>query len=295
MAAKKKAAKKKASIQIHMAQLVPESQLAEHPRNSNKQSRHTHKELKKSIKEEGFDENLIVCPRDDGQTGYFIVSGNHRFKIGKSLGMTEFPCVVREDWADVQQQIQLVRRNYHRGKIDKTAFTAAVNDLAADSALSLDLIQEQMGFSDPDAFAELYEEEKALEAKIAEAATGGNAGGGGGGGAANKVRMIDDLGLVLSTIFERFGDTAPHSFIVFPAGGKNHMYVNVTPALKRILETIAQGCVQQQLDMNIVLGGLLAIGMDNSSFKTVDADTNRVVDRGSEVGDSELALPDTLE
>lgn len=289
MAAKKKTTPKKTGVQVHMAQLVPAAQLAEHPRNSNKQSRHTHKELKRSIKEEGFDENLIICPRDDGQDGYFIVSGNHRFKIGKSLGMSEFPCVIRDDWEQVQQQIQLVRRNYHRGKIDKASFTAAVNALSEDSALSLDLIQEQMGFSDPDSFAELYEEEKAREERIAEAVAGGNSGGG--GGAANKVRMIDDLGLVLSTIFERFGDSAPQSFLIFPAGGKNHMYINVTPALKRILETVAQGCVQQQLDMNIVLGGLLAIGMDNSAFKTLEPEADRIVERGSEVGDDNFTLP----
>lgn len=274
----------KEKIKVFVAELIDSSLLTQHPNNSNKQNRHTHKELKESIRDNGFDENLLICPRDDGEPGYYIISGNHRYKAGKSLGMKEFPCVVRNDWVEVEQQIQLFRRNYVRGKTDKDAFTEAVNKLATEHAIGLDIIQERMGFEDADKFAEYYQEEKDRDSKVAAAITAGGAGGG-----ASKVKMIDDLGLVLSTIFERFGDTAPSSFIIFPAGGKNHMYIQCTPALKRILETVAQGCVQQQLDMNIALGGLLSIGMDNSSFKGPKPSQNdRIVDAGSEVGDSDL-------
>lgn len=284
---KKKTPAKKAKVVVHQAQMIDVMMLDEHPDNSNKQNRHMHKELKASIKENGFDESLLVCPKPDGDPGYYIVSGNHRYRAGKALKMTEFPCVVRNDWDTVEQQIQLVRRNYVRGKTDKDAFTAAVNKLSSEAAIGLDIIQERMGFEDADMFSEYYQKEKARDEKIADAITGGGAGGG-----ASQVKMIDDLGLVLSTIFERFGDSAPYSYIVFPAGGKNHMYVQCTPALKRVLETVAKGCVQQSLDMNIVLGGLLAIGMDNSNFKTESPENDTIVNRGSEVGSADLELPD---
>jgi len=277
--------KKKPEIEVFQAEMLSTQSLSEHPNNANKQNRHMRKELKESILENGFDETLLVCPRTDGEDGYWIVSGNHRYRAGKSLGMSVFPCVIREDWDSVEQQIQLVRRNYVRGKLDSTAFSVAVDKLAAEASIGLDVIQERMGFEDPDMFAEYYKQEKSREAKIAEAVTAGGAGGG-----ASSVKMIDDLGLVLSTIFERFGDTAPYSYIIFPAGGKTHMYVQVTPALKRIMEAVAQGCVQQGLDMNIALGGLLAIGMDSSNFKTGTPDNDRIVDRGSEVGDADLEL-----
>lgn len=277
---------KKQEIKVFQSEMVDSVLLTQHPNNSNKQNRHTHKELKASILENGFDETLLICPRDDGEAGYLVVSGNHRFKAGKSLGMTEFPCVIRDDWNSVEQQIQLVRRNYVRGDINKEAFTEAVNKLAAEAAVGLDIIQERMGFEDPDMFAEYYQEEKEREAAVADAIMSGDASSG-----AGQAKMIDDLGLVLSTIFERFGDTAPYSFIVFPAGNKAHMYVQVTPALKRILETVAQGCVQQQLDMNIALGGLLSIGLDQSSFRTGTPDNDKIISRGSEEGDAELELP----
>jgi hypothetical protein len=275
--------KKLADIKIHTVVILDAEELSEHPDNSNKQNRHVHKELKESITANGFDENLLVCPKPDG-AGYYVISGNHRLKAGKSLGMTKFPCVIREDWDSIEQQIQLIRRNYVRGDIDSAAFTKAVNALASEAALDMAIVQERLGFEDADMFAEYYEKEKEQSERVADAIMSGGIGGG-----ASKVKMIDDLGLVLSTIFEKYGDTAPHSFIIFPAGGKAHMYVQCTPALKRILETVAQGCVQQQLDMNIALGGLLAIGMDQSSFKT-KPDQEKIVREGSDVGSPDLSL-----
>ncbi len=276
---------KKKQIKVYQSEMIDAILLSEHPNNSNRQNRHVKKELKESILEHGFDETLIVCPRTDGEPGFWIVSGNHRYRAGKGLGMTQFPCVKREDWDSVEQQIQLVRRNYVRGEINKTAFTEAINKLAVEAAIGLDVIQERLGFEDPDMFAEYYQQEKDKEAIIAEAITSG-----GGGGGASSVKMIDDLGLVLSTIFERFGDTAPFSYLIFPAGNKVHMYVQCTPALKRIIEAVAQGCVQNQIDMNIALGGLLAIGMQNSSFKSGEPDKDRIVDCGTEVGEADLEL-----
>jgi len=184
---------------------------------------------------------------------------------------------IRNDWDKVEQQIQLVRRNYVRGKLDKTSFTQAINSLAEEQALGLDSIYERMGFEDADMFAEFYQKEKATERKVAHGAV-----------SAPQVKMIDDLGLVLSSIFERFGDTVPQSFIIFPVGNKNHLYVQCTPALKRTIEAVAQQCVAQGLDMNIALGGLLAIGMDGSNFKKTKPDIEKVVKRGSEVGDKDL-------
>jgi len=276
--------KTKGDIRVHEVILVDGVLLSEHPQNSNKQNRHVQRELKKSIKENGFDENLIVCPRDDGEEGYWVVSGNHRFRAGSSLGMKQFPCVVREDWNTVDQQIQLVRRNYVRGKIDKTAFTSAVNRLSEEAALDLDTIYERMGFEDADLFAEYYQKEQESESKVAAAVSSNNK-----SKSRDAAKVIDDLGLILSSLFERYGDTVPQSFIVFPAGGKNHMYVQTSPALKRILEEVAEMCVQKGMDMNIILGGLLAIGMENSHFKT-QPKVEEIVESGSEVGSSELDL-----
>lgn len=267
------------TVQVHQSKMIHKDELFTHPSNSNKQSKHVFSEIRKSIRENGFDETLLVVPRSEEEGfGYWIVSGNHRFLAGVAEGVVSFPCVVRDNWDEVKEQIELVRRNYIRGGIDKDAFTVAVDTLAEGHAMSVDDIRAEMGFADSETFMDLYRAEQEQQIEI-ERTRSDNA---------PKVKMIDDLGMVLSGIFEQYGDTVDHSFIIFPAGGKNHLYVAATPALKRVLETVAGKCIAEHMDINLMLGGLLVIGMENSQFKTTDADVERIIDAGTEEGSSEF-------
>lgn len=266
-------------VEVHRSKLIHKSELFVHPDNSNEQSKHMFAELRKSIRENGFDETLIVVPRDEEEHGhgYWIVSGNHRFKAGVAEGMEKFPCVIREDWDPVKEQIELVRRNYVRGQIDRDKFTVAVDTLAEGHALAVDEIREEMGFEASDDFLDYYKQEHERQQTV-ERVRSENA---------PKVKMIDDLGMVLSSIFEEFGDTVDQSFIIFPAGGRKHMYVAVTPALRRVLSDIAEKCVAENLDINMVLGGLLVIGMENSQFKT-EPKNPEIVNKGTKEGPTYL-------
>ena len=249
----------KKNVAVHMPEMIPTELLTEHPRNSNKQSKHMFKQLRESIREQGFDETLTVVPRDDGNDGYWIVAGNHRFRAGVAEGMDEFPGVVRKDWDAVQQQIEIVRRNYVRGAIDKDSFTIAVNTLSAEQELSVAEIREAMGFEDTEAFLDYYKEENERQERAMAAAVEHRS-------SAPAINMIDDMGLVLSTIFEEHGDTVPYSFLIFPAGGRNHCFVAATPALVRSMTSVAEYCIANHLDINVVLGGLLTIGIDTSGM-----------------------------
>jgi len=236
--------------------MITRALLFKHPSNSQKQSKHEFAELRKSIRENGFDESLLVVPREDGE-GYWIVAGNHRFDGGSAEGMEEFPCVVRDDWDSVKSKLELVRRNYVRGKLDKDAFTAAVNELRDEHGMALDDIMEQMGFENMDNFSAYFREEKEKEEKIAREVASSDAG---------VIKMIDDLGLIISAILNKYGDTVVNSFIIFPTGGKNHLFIAANPGLKKTLEQIAAGCVAQHLDINVALAGILAIGLAQTNF-----------------------------
>lgn len=270
-----------ASMKVHLAKLLPVALLAEHPNNSNVQSKHVFKELKESIMTGGFDEPLIVVPRKDAE-GYFVVSGNHRFRAGKDVGYDQLPCIVREDWDNVESEIQLVRRNYVRGQIDRAAFTESVNRLSKEQALALDVIMERMGFEDADSFSEFYKQEKQREKRTA-GAVAGNSG-------AAQVKMIDDIGLVVSALFEKYGNTVPNSFMVFPAGGRNHVFMQITPALKKTLDMITTKCVADGLDINTVVGGLLQIAIHNTAFFKVGNKVENVVSEGSVTGNDNPEL-----
>jgi hypothetical protein len=263
-------------VEVHLPEMLPAKLLKEHPRNANKQSRHMYNELRQSIREQGFDEVLTVVPRENPDEGFYIVAGNHRFRAGRAEGMKEFPCVVREDWDEVQQQVELVRRNYVRGDIDRDSFTVAVNALAAEQDISVEEIQEAMGFEDTDVFLEYYKEENERIERAQQAAAEHRS-----GKKNPQIQMIDDLGLILSAIFEQHGNTVPYSFIVFPAGGKDHLFVAATPSLVNNLTKIAEYCISNHLDINVVLGGLLTIGMDQSKMLGGDADLEDVVEKGS--------------
>ena len=262
MAAKKKAKKKstrkkKDAVKIWEVQHLPADLLNEDPANTQRQDRKTFEELKKNIQQHGFDENLIVTVNEDGET-YTIRSGNHRFRAGRALGMAEFPCVVRSDWDEVAAALQSVRRNYARGEIDRAAFTAVVDELQKTHKVDMDDIYGGMGFTDADAFSVYYEQEKATVDSIARDVAGS--------ASAEKVKLMDNLGLVLSHIFEEYGDTVPCSFIVFPAGGKHHMFIQSTNALKKVLGSIATRCEETGLDMSTAIAGLLQIGLNNTDF-----------------------------
>ena len=268
-------------MKVHLAKLLPTALLSEHPNNSNVQSKHVFKELKESILTGGFDEPLIVVPRKDSE-GYFVVSGNHRFRAGKDIGYDQLPCIVREDWDDIESEIQLVRRNYVRGQIDRAAFTESVNRLSKEQALALDVIMERMGFEDADAFSDFYKQEKQREKRTA-GAVASNSG-------AAQVKMIDDIGLVVSALFEKYGNTVPNSFLVFPAGGRNHIFMQITPALKKTLDMITTKCVADGLDINTVVGGLLQIAIHNTAFFKVGNKVENVVSEGSAEGDDNPSL-----
>lgn len=263
----------KKKIAVHLPEMVSKDLLSEHPNNSNKQKKHMFKELRESIRTNGFDETLTIAPRTDALEGYWIVAGNHRFRAGVAEGMEEFPCVIRDDWDQVSQEIEMVRRNYVRGDIDKDAFTLAVNSLVEEQSLSLNEVREAMGFENIDTFMELYrEEQEKTEKMLREAAEHSTT--------AGAVKMIDDLGLVLSKIFEEHGDTVPNSFIIFPAGGRNHLFVAATPSLVKSLTTIAEYSIANHLDINVILGGLLTIGIEQSNM--FEGNTAEIAERGSE-------------
>lgn len=283
MAKKNKDIAESAPKTVHLAQMLPVSLLAQHPNNSNAQSKHVFNELKESISSGGFDEPLLVVPRKDSD-GYYVVSGNHRFKAGVAVGYEELPCIVRNDWDEVEAEIQLVRRNLVRGEIDRVAFTESVNRLVKEASLDMGVIIERMGFEDTESFAEFYKQEKAKETRMATAIANSS------NQVAQQVKMIDDISVIVSALFEKYGNTVPQSFMIFPTGGKNHIYMQITPALKKSFDAITTKCIAEGLDINTVIGGLLQIGMHHTSFFKAGNKAEDVVEAGSVSGDSNLTL-----
>jgi len=275
---------KREQIEVHDISLLSVTQLKEDPRNTQKQSRKVFNDLKENIRKHGFDEPLLVTVNEDDT--YTIRSGNHRFRAGKSLGMVDFPCIVHR-WDELEAALQNVRRNVSRGAQDAGAFTSLVDHLKLDFDTDVDTIMEGMAFADDEDFARLYQIETESGGTTPPSQNGGSRNST--PDSAHKTKMLDDLGIVLSHIFDEFGGSVPCSFIVFPASGKHHMFVQATNSLKKVLAPIAERCLQENIDINVALTGLLQIGISQTSFLQPKGDSTRVKSAEREV---ETNLPE---
>lgn len=274
---------KREQIEVHEITKLPVALLKEDSRNTQKQSRKVFNDLKENIRTHGFDEPLLVTRNEGGET-FTIRSGNHRYRAGKSLGMSEFPTIIHE-WNELEAALQNVRRNVSRGAQDANSFTSLVDHLKLDFDVDIDAIQEGMAFADDEDFARLYQLEEGITQDPAA-----NTGGGSRGDtpdSAHKTKMLDDLGVVLSHIFDEFGGSVPCSFIVFPASGKHHMFVQATSSLKKVLAPIAERCLQENIDLNVAITGLLQIGISQTSFLQPKGDPSKVVAAEEEAGERE--------
>lgn len=263
----------KESPKVWATVMIHKDNLERDPKNTQKQSRKVFAALRNNIKENGFDENLLVCPHPEKTGVYTIYSGNHRFEAGVAEGMVEFPCVVRTDWTPGHAQLQSVRRNYARGQIDHTSFSFLVTQLQNEHGIGLEDIYGGMGFSDVEEFSKMYQKEQEQNEKAARTSNP----------AAPKVKLMDDLGIVLSHIFEKYGDTVQNSFIIFPAGGKQHVFVQSSNALKKILTEIMAACVDKGYDINTALAGLLQLGAGQTDFLRRTDRNIKAVEAGQEL------------
>lgn len=248
MAKKKKT--KVESIAVHLPKMVSIALLENHPKNPQVQSAHMFGELVESIQENGFDESIIATPRQDGKPGYWVAAGNHRFMAAKQLGLSELPVVIHEDWDETKTDFELVKRNNIKGKLDSQKFTNLINHLAKEKELPVDVISAEMAFEDEHKFAEFYKADKEKEQSLLDKVMN-----------KKEVSIVEHVDYSLSEIFEKYGSTAPSGFVIFPAGGKRHIFVNSNASLKISLDKIVMKCLQSGQNINTVLGGLLALAI----------------------------------
>ena len=62
-------------------------------------------ELANSIKEYGVIQPIIVTKKDDY---YEIIAGERRWRAAKKAGLTEMPCIIREDKEQTNREIALI-------------------------------------------------------------------------------------------------------------------------------------------------------------------------------------------
>lgn len=98
------------------------------PANYNRTSDFMMAKLEESIRRFGFTDPIIVRERD-GETGYTIIGGEHRWKVAQKLGMKEVPIVNLGEMDDERAHQLLIVLNETKGSPDDDALAALVRDI----------------------------------------------------------------------------------------------------------------------------------------------------------------------
>lgn len=214
---------------------IPVDKLLDSAENPNEMTAQALDKLVDGIREDGFDEPIIVVPELDGEkeTGnYVIASGHHRVKAARVLGMREIPAIIKQGWDDDKRLISLVKRNILHGEINPKKFTELVDTLRKRNYTE-EMVKAVMGFTKKDAFENLYQQvRKALptekKAKLDEAK--------------EKIKTVDDLSNVLNSIMKEGGSTLDMGYMVFTFGGKKHHYIRIDQCLEERISAIEDEC-----------------------------------------------------
>lgn len=213
--------------------------------NPNEQDDDTFDLLVEKIRENGFDEPVIVVPTTDGN--YEIVSGHHRVKAAKVLKYDSVPCIIHRDWDDDKKTTELVARNQLRGKVNPEKFAKIVNEMKS-RGIDTKILQKNMGFTKSDAFDKMLDSvSKNLPAKQKKQLEE----------AKENIKSVDDLSSVLNTIFRNHGSELDKGFMVFSFGGKNHHYFQIDKEMDIVLKKLEESCVNTDITVCNYLKNIL--------------------------------------
>lgn len=251
-------------VYLRVEEIMPD------PLNPNQQSPETFNTLVSTIQEDGYDQPIVVCPlsaeervklQSDGyavppDVKYILAKGEHRWRAAKVQSLETIPSVIR-DWDPLTRRTRLVRDNVLKGELDKDRFTTLVDTLQKEHSLDGNLAASLLGFdTTQDMYKHMAKEGKRKALDEAEQVDRSK----------NELKVLDDLSLVLNTLFTKYGDTLPYGFMTFMWGGKIHTMVEMEGELKAQIEELGQIAKDRKVDINLILAAILRDGM--APFRT---------------------------
>lgn len=220
--------------------MISTDDLEPNPWNPQKMSDAQFNELVEEIRDDGFDEPLLVVEHpepDKAKDGKFmIVAGEHRWQAMRVLGHDKIPCIIKTEWDERDQKIKTVRRNVLRGETDKPKFSALVHSLNEDNGIPIKELPGLMGFKDEAAFRDRYIAEKRQEEEDIRKAASSRAR----EEEKRETRVVDNLSYVLNEILSQYGDTVPQGFVFFWYKNKFHLMVQEDEKLEKAIEAMVK-------------------------------------------------------
>lgn len=210
--------------------MIPVEDLIPNEDNPNEMKPETFDLLIEEIRDQGFDEPILVRPHPKIKGKFEIGSGHHRTKAAMVIGMQEVPAIVK-DWNDREIKVALVKRNVMHGEMNKAKLAQLFKDVS--KGRDAKVTQRELGFTDQKKFEALIDQaEKSMTPKQKKKLAA----------AKESIKSMDDLSSVLNTIFRESGSELDHGYMVFSWGGRNHHYFQIDEATDKKLKNIITAC-----------------------------------------------------
>lgn len=209
--------------------------------NPNMQDPITFNYLCEQIKETGFNEPILVCPKKNEEGKYVVISGEHRLDAMIALGEKKIPAIIKEDWDEDMQKFQNIRFNVLRGKLNPEKFAKLYREMQAKYG---DEAVQSLMMMDEDTIKTLVKDvKKALPKDMIEDFEK----------VEDEINNIDNLADILNTMFSKYGNTLEFNFMVFEFGGKTHHWVRLNKYSNDMITQLESLCVKNDIDMNTAL------------------------------------------
>jgi len=248
----------------HDLKYLPVDSLVPNSWNPQTQDDAVFERLVAEITEVGFIDPIEVVSLDDGR--FRILGGEHRWQAAKKAGLDEVPCIVIQGakWNEVDlQKFVTVRLNTLRGQLDPDKFLKLYEEMA--DKYGKESLQRLMGYTDSAKWAKFIdtltkdmkkglpkEMQKEFESKAKEA------------------KSVQDLERIIQELFAKHGDTMDLSFIIFTYGKQDHIYVQMTRAMKKSMDKVAEYCRLTSQDINVVMEPVVKQFLDSIQVKLTE-------------------------
>lgn len=230
---------------------LPVDEIIPNPDNPNEMNKKEFALLMDSIKQVGFIDPPQVIEQDDGR--FMIVGGEHRWRAAVELGMKRIPVdvLMGDKWTDPDMlDFMTVRLNVLHGKMNPEKFLKVYK--RACEKFGREEVAKYMGYTNEDGIKKLIgvmakTMKESLPPEMAQQFEE----------EAKKAKTVGDLTNIVNRLFEEYGDTMKHNFMVFSWGAKEHVYIAMNKEVHVAMKKIMKLARKNEVDINELIGGAI--------------------------------------
>lgn len=220
---------------------IPIDMIDPNPWNPQEMNEKEFNALANSIKELGMIDPINVVPTGER---FQIVAGEHRFCAARAVGYTTITAIIHDPktWNDDVKKIFTVRSNVLSGKMSANKFMKLYDELS--KKYPDEVLKDSLGFTDESAFNRLYKQVKEslppeYRAELEKTK--------------KELKTVEDLSLVLNTIFTKHGNTLPYDFMTFTFKNRLVYWAQMNKNTKKAFDTMHEYCKKEKKNINDVL------------------------------------------